>query len=482
MALAAWVVPLLVPEQASGGKRVPISPEEGWPNLHVAAALSRAGGGGIPIPAFSRLYGTACTTCHTAAPKLNVLGEAFRLNGYRMPESEALLRRDRPVSLGAPEWDEAWPRAIRSSDLPGVPPLALRIASDARLTRDKRTPYRATYRFPHEVHVLAGAPLGDAVSVFLEGAWSPEEGGEVTRARVELHDAVPGLPPRTLNVRVGLQHLYLLTLADHHIDLAARQTLRWQTFEASEVEVSPAAGGPLRSVNSLALGRSQAALEVTGLLGGRLYYGVGLAQGLQDGAADANDRKDVYYKVRYKVGGLDLAARYPPGVEPELDLPGQLLDRSVVLEHFGYIGSESTAASQQGAHRAFGMAARALHGRWDLGVGFVLRDFRRPWSQLATGSLEASSVFARSEYLVLPWVLASLKAERFAVSVTDLPQGASVEPPASEATRVLPGLVLLLRQNVRLVLEGELFIRLPETDRTGLARPHDLWMRLDVAF
>ena len=47
------------------------------------------------IPAFARKYRTGCTTCHTAAPKLNVLGEAFRLNGYRFPENDALLRRDR---------------------------------------------------------------------------------------------------------------------------------------------------------------------------------------------------------------------------------------------------------------------------------------------------------------------------------------------------------------------------------------------------
>ena len=39
------------------------------------------------IPAFARMYRTSCSTCHTAAPKLNVLGEAFRLNGYRLRRS-----------------------------------------------------------------------------------------------------------------------------------------------------------------------------------------------------------------------------------------------------------------------------------------------------------------------------------------------------------------------------------------------------------
>ncbi|NIP56540.1 MAG: hypothetical protein GWM92_00430, partial [Gemmatimonadetes bacterium] len=107
----------------------------GRPSSALALAEHEAA---TPIPAFSRIYGTACSTCHTAAPKLNVLGEAFRLDGYRIPASRLVERRDDPVSLGAPEWDEAWPRAIRSSDLPGIVPLALRIVSDVQVTRDER--------------------------------------------------------------------------------------------------------------------------------------------------------------------------------------------------------------------------------------------------------------------------------------------------------------------------------------------------------
>lgn len=436
-----------------------------------------------PIPAFSRMYGTACSTCHTAAPKLNVLGEAFRLNGYRPPESELLRRRDEPVSLGAPEWDEAWPRAIRSSDLPGIVPLALRIVSDVQVTRDQREPYAATYRFPHELQLLAGAPLGDDVSVFLEAAWSPDEGFEVSQAKVGLQDLVPGLSSRALDVWVGLQHAYLLTFADHHIDRAARQSFAWQTFRPSEVGLDlPGGGPPLRTENDLDLGRSQPAVEVSGLIGGRLYYGAGLAQGLGDGAADRNGRKDLYYKLRYKLGGVDLRGRYGPGEQPTFPMPGQLFDRTLILEHFGYFGSESTGASPQGEHRAFGLAARTLRGPLDLGVGWAFREFERPWPDLGTGRLEANSVFAKAEYLFLPWVMSSMKAEWFDVSETELPPDVSAAPPPSESTRVLPGVIILLRQNVRLVLEGELFLDLPATDRPGLPLPHSLWTRLDLAF
>ena len=41
------------------------------------------------VPVFARKYQTSCQTCHVIFPKLNSHGEAFRLNGYRMPEEHA---------------------------------------------------------------------------------------------------------------------------------------------------------------------------------------------------------------------------------------------------------------------------------------------------------------------------------------------------------------------------------------------------------
>ena len=35
------------------------------------------------IPAFSRQYGTSCTTCHLDFPKLNDFGKAFKDAGFK---------------------------------------------------------------------------------------------------------------------------------------------------------------------------------------------------------------------------------------------------------------------------------------------------------------------------------------------------------------------------------------------------------------
>lgn len=40
------------------------------------------------IPAFARKYAVACTTCHTAPPRLNTFGERFLENGYQLPGTE----------------------------------------------------------------------------------------------------------------------------------------------------------------------------------------------------------------------------------------------------------------------------------------------------------------------------------------------------------------------------------------------------------
>lgn len=455
----------------------------GGPTTVERGASTRAAAGAAPIPAFSRMYGTACSTCHTAPPKLNVLGEAFRLNGYRPPRSQLLERRDEPVSLGAPEWDEAWPRSILSGEVPGIAPLAVRVVSDAEFTADERKAYDATYRFPHEIHLLAGAPLGDDVSVFLDSGWSPEEGFRVSRAKVQLQDPVPGLPPRALNLWVGLQSPYLLTLGDRHIDRAARQKLSWETFDGQGLAWTPPGGGERVSAVELpALGGSQPAVEANGILGGRLYYGVGVSQGRSDGAVDANGRKDVYYKLRYKLGGLDLTGRYDGDEAPSGAVHGQLLDRALILEHFGYAGSETTPDAPVGGHRAFGLAARALVERIDLGVGWVFRELDAPWPALDAGSVEAIGLFGKAEYIVLPWLIGSVKADRLDLEVERPPAGGTVEAAPGDATRIMPGVIVLLRQNVRVALEGELFLEAADAEAADLSLPHGFWLRLDVAF
>jgi hypothetical protein len=78
------------------------------------------------IPAFSRQYGTSCSTCHLDFPKLNDFGKAFKDAGFKFPKDDESMLKIPPVMLGAPANAEIWPKAIWPGTIPGLPPIGLR--------------------------------------------------------------------------------------------------------------------------------------------------------------------------------------------------------------------------------------------------------------------------------------------------------------------------------------------------------------------
>jgi hypothetical protein len=81
---------------------------------------------GHAIPAFARMYGTSCSTCHLDFPKLNDFGKAFKDAGFKFPKDDESLLKIPPVILGAPANKELWPKAIWPGSIPGLPPIGFR--------------------------------------------------------------------------------------------------------------------------------------------------------------------------------------------------------------------------------------------------------------------------------------------------------------------------------------------------------------------
>ena len=71
------------------------------------------------IPAFSRMYGTSCSTCHLDFPKLNDFGKAFKDAGFKFPKDDESMIKIPPVMLGAPANAELWPKADLAGRHPG---------------------------------------------------------------------------------------------------------------------------------------------------------------------------------------------------------------------------------------------------------------------------------------------------------------------------------------------------------------------------
>jgi hypothetical protein len=79
------------------------------------------------IPAFSRMYQTSCSTCHSDFPKLNDFGKAFKDAGFKFPTDDEGMLKMPPVLLGAPAQKEMFPRSIWPGSIPGQPPIGLRM-------------------------------------------------------------------------------------------------------------------------------------------------------------------------------------------------------------------------------------------------------------------------------------------------------------------------------------------------------------------
>lgn len=79
------------------------------------------------IPAFSRQYGTSCTTCHLDFPKLNDFGKAFKDAGFKFPKDDETFLKVPNVMLGAPAQKDVWPHTVWPGVIPGMPPVGLRM-------------------------------------------------------------------------------------------------------------------------------------------------------------------------------------------------------------------------------------------------------------------------------------------------------------------------------------------------------------------
>jgi hypothetical protein len=95
------------------------------------------------IPAFSRKYGTSCTTCHLDFPKLNDFGKAFKDAGFKFPKDDESFIKNPPVMLGAPAQKEVWPHSVWPGTIPGMPPIGLRMNNFFQFTGSKHNQFNA---------------------------------------------------------------------------------------------------------------------------------------------------------------------------------------------------------------------------------------------------------------------------------------------------------------------------------------------------
>lgn len=299
------------------------------------------------VPIFARKYQTSCQTCHTIFPKLNSFGQAFRLNGYRMPaesESEDVVK-EKPLSLGAEAYKKIWPEAVYPGDIPAHVPLAFNMKfADVYASSHEdggHTIVHNDFQFPQEVNLFTAGTLGDIFSYFGELTYAerPDGGSDVEIEHAQLHVNSPFGPAHLINFKLGkfspdladgFQEMWIMT--DNGID---------SLFAFDPIGLNGGTG-LADEPSGVAIPAGVKGIEMYGVAHHRIFYTLGVVNGIAPGVSDVKDAragKDFYARVDYKWGGLGL-----DGDPTGLTLPPEnWRETSFRLGLLGYRGDGSKA-------------------------------------------------------------------------------------------------------------------------------------------
>jgi hypothetical protein len=408
------------------------------------------------LPIFARRYETSCTTCHVVIPKLNVFGIAFRNNGYRIPLNDERFIKTADVALGAPGWKTLWPKAVWPGAIQGMPPIAIRVASDVNIR--PTSPVRVNFDFPNGLAVYFAGPAGDSFSffgnVFLSGATNSLF---LDRAYGQFR-LLPESPGQNWFVlKVGR----IDTRAEPFSSTFRRTTS--QQFNASD----------FRAVSDgFGLRDHDAGIELWGAATGPdnkggLEYGVGVVQGTK-GKTENNNFKDYYASVSYKVGGHGVVGSREESTE--VVAPEQYKETSFSIGTFTYMGKGQPRTIPEVTENQLTRTGLKIDA-WVKNLNLFAAWVRGNDELRGTpATIETSAIMAQAEYPVLPWIMPVARFEK-----TNYSDG------RRNVIQLIPAVNLLIRANVRVLAEGHFFNRINDTGtaRTGL---NEGLIRLDFLF
>ncbi|MFQ5799211.1 MAG: hypothetical protein ACE5H0_11060 [Bacteroidota bacterium] len=411
------------------------------------------------IPAFARKYRTSCTTCHIAVPKRNAFGEAFRRNGYVMPEGDDLLIKQEPVSLGSEEWRELLPHAIPPGLLPAEFPLAAYAHQRfvAEFGEDKKG-NQIEFDMPHELEVFMGGTFGEQFSFF--GEWIMFEKGKnapgLKRFFFQLSDLVG--PKNAFNIRLGriepaITEGYVdnnrITL-EHAMTLDYKATGKWRPRD------------------------QQSGVEFRGILNHRYQYALGVVNGEKKTIGDDTDEKDVYGRVAAKFGGLPLDGFQVEELTSLKELDNWA-DNSLTVGAYLYQGNYVAPNEVDNDFNRFGADLHGNINRIDLFAGVIIGTDNNPDGLVdATAKekeLNSLAWFAEGQYLFFPWLICGVRVG----GASSDQNGATID----NFTTVSPNITILARPNVRFTLEG-----LVKSGTAGGSEIKDAltWIKLNTMF
>jgi hypothetical protein len=389
------------------------------------------------IPAFARKYKTSCATCHNGFPKLTAFGETFRRNGYQFPGgTDAEFVKEDPVPLGSDGYKKAFPDAIWPGSLPGTSPISLFLNGEIAYNpkydpADPSTAARFTFGgLGSSIEAVAAGTLGEDLSFWGHAILNSDGTLELNRMFLIFSNLIGD--SYAFNLRVGVIEPSLFSFSTHRAWMEGF----WITTR------------PFSNDMGWSFEETQKGLELNGMLSGRIGYSAGIVEGFGKVHSD----KDYYAHLTYKVGGLPLDGVMKEGTA--LNNAKPYIDNSLTLGAFVYSGSAVLGPDsllQNNSFTVFGGDVNAYYDRYNLFGGVTIRTDKSPFLESPGQSANTTSLFGELDITVFPWLLPGVRYEIWNGQTIDPASGRVVSYTDSQ---VVPGIVALIRPNVKLTLRA----------------------------
>ena len=462
----------------------------------------------LAIPAFSRQYGTSCTTCHVNFPKLNDFGKAFKDAGFKFPKDDESFLKVPPVMLGAPAQKELWPHTVFPGTIPGLPPIGLRYNQFFQYTPNSANNYNPAGSVDPTNPTVPRTDFESGLfSIFMAGnfgsdiAFWVDDDLSVSGANSNggLGDGYLKfvnigrffkLPTDSLSLRVGQFELDLPFSQARSINISP-----WDIYTEANIGFSPT-----QNVNNvMGMADGMQGFEISG---GHQYrgYHYSLAvvnqntSGTTTGAANVSspggffsdsNYKDIYGRFSYRFNlekdpasrnDIQAAGASGPRDHTSLSL-GTFFFKGRSVQRFNGIDATDNATVltarepfyRVGGDFSFNYRTLNLFGLYMAGhddnllcqdtTGTVVPCSGGLGATLTPGSAaKFNGGFLEADYLVLPWVMGILRYDRVQSSADFLNAGIGsstnyFSPVGSTRNRVTPGVQFLIHANIKASFE-----------------------------
>jgi hypothetical protein len=457
---------------------------------------------GKAIPAFSRKYGTSCTTCHSNFPELNDFGEAFKKNGFKFPKDDETFVKQEPVLLGSKAQKEAFPEAVYPGEIPGTLPIAFRYSGTFAVNASQPSGVNQTSSFiprtdifqPNTFTIISAGSFGPNLSFWIDDDISTGGSGGaggLGDGYLKYNDLGRffHLPTNSLNVRFGQFELDL--------PFTQARTIYLSDFDVYD-QVNMAAV-PGTTNNPFMLGAPQRAIEFGGYPNnGNFMWSVAITNGNNDNPASRGN-KDVYLRASYKFNlerdpesrhAIQAAGPTGPRDHTSIRVGGFYYHGRNVLN----IGTDTLPFPGLGSfsepfYRAGGDLRFKYRHLEMFALGMVGHDDNHTVGTDEGGNpllMKAPAVtytggFAGTNYWFYPWLIGTMRYD-FVNSPTDFFNGVSKD---RTRNRFSPGFQILVRANIKILGEYSYTWETPVTNVNGnttFYRPNSFLTGIDYVF